>query len=119
MRLSYELELFHFMKERLTDSEKYKQLKLYYLKKFRYTCHYCSQKINLQSLHIDHFIPKCKGGLNKEENYVASCKKCNLAKNGKYYEKFIEVIEKRIKEMKPILNYYNKIINTHNKRKND
>lgn len=79
-----------FMREKLTDSEKWKKRKMEMLYKFNFKCFYCLGKIDLQNLHIDHYIPKSKGGIDKDENLVASCIKCNLSKNGKTVEDWLK-----------------------------
>lgn len=49
-------------------------------------CYYCHKLLTLKggqenSLTIDHFIPKSKGGASKVSNYVASCGDCNNRKS--------------------------------------
>ena len=48
------------------------------LKRDNNTCQYCSKKVN--SMTIDHILPKNKGGKDTWENLVAACSKCNTKK---------------------------------------
>lgn len=73
-------------------------------------CGYCGcLSINLQ---IDHFIPRSKGGSDKIENLMPSCRDCNAFKSDLLIEEFrnkilfktIESLEKEIR-FKIALNY--------------
>lgn len=44
------------------------------------TCQYCGQKFKIQSLTLDHVIPKSVGGQTAWTNIVTCCKKCNTTK---------------------------------------
>ena len=55
-------------------------------------CFYCGQKIQIENMHIDHMIPKSKGGSNGD-NLVASCAECNLVKGDLDVEEFRNKIE--------------------------
>lgn len=50
-------------------------------------CHWCgkhTELINSPLLHqatIDHVIPRCRGGSDREDNVVNSCRQCNLRRN--------------------------------------
>lgn len=48
-------------------------------------CFYCKVKLFRKEATVDHVIPKSKGGLNKPENYVIACKKCNDDKGDSLY----------------------------------
>lgn len=37
-------------------------------------------------LHLDHVIPRCKGGTDDIENLVTACSKCNLRKYDQVWE---------------------------------
>jgi|TARA_Y100000996_G_scaffold370542_1_gene318221 5-methylcytosine-specific restriction endonuclease McrA len=43
-------------------------------------CQYCGNKFLIESLTVDHLIPKSRGGANTWTNLVAACKKCNQKK---------------------------------------
>ena len=96
--------------KRFTDSQKWKNKKTAILHKFNFKCFYCGNKINFQTLHIDHYLPRSKGGSDKDNNLVASCEKCNLIKNNKTQTEFILCIMKRIDGLKKNLRYYKRII---------
>jgi 5-methylcytosine-specific restriction endonuclease McrA len=46
----------------------------------RYTCQYCSIKVDGEDLTIDHLHPRSRGGLTTWENCVISCMRCNERK---------------------------------------
>ena len=55
-------------------------------------CFYCDGE--LDNYHIDHIIPLSKGGEHKLYNLVLSCPTCNLTKNAKDPEVFVnELLE--------------------------
>lgn len=54
-------------------------------------CFYCGYDIDLENFHVDHFIPKAKGGKMKE-NLVPACPQCNMIKGDKSIEEFRRVI---------------------------
>jgi hypothetical protein len=50
-------------------------------------CAYCDRvPINY---HVDHFIPKAKGGPDRLSNLVLACPRCNLAKKDKWPADFL------------------------------
>ena len=64
------------------DSISFLKLRFEILKRDNFQCKYCgrSPKKDNCKLHIDHIIPKSKGGTNNPENLIASCIECNLGK---------------------------------------
>lgn len=46
----------------------------------QYTCQYCGNRMNHQSITIDHVKPRCRGGTTMWENVVAACHPCNRRK---------------------------------------
>lgn len=46
-------------------------------------CRYCEVPLTRENATIDHILPKSKGGINRPDNYVAACRKCNLRKGNK------------------------------------
>src|ERR1700729_1021997 len=48
-------------------------------------CQYCRMHESLQgaTFHIEHIIPRCKGGLSNLENLTLACPGCNLRKASK------------------------------------
>ena len=51
------------------------------LRRDQFICFYCSQEATT----VDHVIPRRLGGLDSDDNLVASCKKCNLVKGGRFF----------------------------------
>lgn len=45
-----------------------------------FTCQYCGRKAPDVELHIDHKVPRSKGGSNNENNLVTACSDCNWGK---------------------------------------
>ena len=45
-----------------------------------YICQWCGVD---EATHVDHIVPRSKGGGDFDDNLVASCKKCNLARGNK------------------------------------
>jgi len=61
----------------------YCRLRFEILKRDNFTCQYCGKNPNEDDikLHIDHIIPKSKGGKDIAENLIVSCEECNLGKS--------------------------------------
>lgn len=51
-----------------------------------YTCRYCGAKAPEVPLHVDHVLPKSRGGKDVMENLVTSCRPCNLGKHASLTE---------------------------------
>ena len=43
-------------------------------------CHYCGCHLTMETMTLDHVIPRSKGGTSDILNLVAACKPCNQAK---------------------------------------
>jgi 5-methylcytosine-specific restriction endonuclease McrA len=54
-------------------------------------CFYCLKKLPAD-YHIDHFIPRARGGGNRIENLRLACPDCNIAKSDKPPEEFLGVL---------------------------
>lgn len=64
------------------------------LRRDNFKCIYCG-KSSIEDgvkLHVDHIVPKSKGGKNVRNNYITSCEDCNLEKG--VYELPQEVIDR-------------------------
>lgn len=48
-----------------------------------YTCQICGQVFPVDELTLDHIVPLCAGGTNKQENLQAACDDCNFKKGEK------------------------------------
>lgn len=61
---------------------KYVKLRFEIMKRDNFTCKYCGRNViddNIK-IHIDHIIPKNKGGKEIYNNLIVSCESCNLGK---------------------------------------
>lgn len=46
-----------------------------------FTCQYCGLKAPATQLHVDHRLPRAKGGTDEETNLVTACITCNSGKS--------------------------------------
>jgi 5-methylcytosine-specific restriction endonuclease McrA len=53
------------------------------LRRDGYICQYCGQEANT----VDHVVPRRLGGNDVDDNLVASCRRCNLSKGGRFFVK--------------------------------
>lgn len=69
-------------KEQKRERAKQRRLKIRFevLERDKFTCRYCGRSSLEAKLEIDHKIPRSKGGQNSFDNYITSCKECNLGK---------------------------------------
>ena len=51
------------------------------LRRDQFICQYCNQEATT----VDHVIPRRLGGLDSDDNLVASCTRCNLSKGGRFF----------------------------------
>lgn len=64
------------------------------------TCYLTGERIDLnntRSYHLDHIVPRSKGGDNSLSNCQIACRTANLAKGDLLLEEFFELCEKVIK----------------------
>jgi len=59
-------------------------------------CAYCGCRLNQDTFHIDHIIPKSRKGKNDFENLNPSCPTCNSCKGTFLIEDWRKSIENRI-----------------------
>lgn len=57
-----------------------KKLRFEMLRRDESTCRYCGRSAPDVELHVDHVVPRAKGGLTISENLVTACADCNLGK---------------------------------------
>lgn len=86
-------------RKKQAPSGKWHSLRFTTLTKDEFTCRYCGRtpledKIKL---HVDHIVPRTKGGGNEGENLVTACNNCNLGKSDVLLE---QRLEQKIKERK-------------------
>ena len=57
-------------------------------KKDNFTCQYCGRNVKEDKirLHIEHIIPKAKGGTDDPSNLTTSCSDCNFGKSDRMLE---------------------------------
>lgn len=72
----------HDKKNGKTKSRPVNLRQLYYI--YDGECQYCLKKIPYTAATRDHLIPHSKGGGNKDDNIVLSCKKCNTKKSNNF-----------------------------------
>lgn len=51
------------------------------LKRDKFCCRYCGERVAINTAHIDHVVPWSMGGPTTDENLVTSCRTCNEAKS--------------------------------------
>eukprot|EP01026_Neomeris_dumetosa_P027354 TRINITY_DN2223_c0_g3_i1.p1 TRINITY_DN2223_c0_g3~~TRINITY_DN2223_c0_g3_i1.p1 ORF type:complete len:201 (+),score=2.23 TRINITY_DN2223_c0_g3_i1:403-1005(+) len=71
------------------------EAKQYLLAKWKHQCAYCDAKG--VPLHVEHVVPKAKGGSNRVSNLVIACQKCNQKKGVKSIEDFLAHKPDRLK----------------------
>jgi len=55
-------------------------------------CYWCGVSCQ-ENYHVDHYVPLSKGGKHEIKNLVISCPSCNLRKNAKMPDEWIDEIE--------------------------
>ena len=67
-------------KKRIREKNQRLRLRFQIFQRDSFTCQYCGRKAPEVILEIDHRFPKSKGGLDNINNYITSCRECNLGK---------------------------------------
>lgn len=62
-------------------------------------CAYCGNPIDVHTMHIDHAIPRSRGGKGNRSNSVASCPSCNLRKHNRTPDEYRQFILSQIAGM--------------------
>lgn len=57
-----------------------KTLRFRVLTRDKFTCRYCGAAAPSVALHVDHIMPKSKGGLDHHANLITACSDCNAGK---------------------------------------
>lgn len=68
-----------YQSQKRTNKKRWQKIRHRIFKRDNGTCHYCGAPAE----HIDHILPRCKGGEDSQDNLVAACASCNLSKGGK------------------------------------
>lgn len=88
-----------------------KQKKFLILDKTHGRCAYCGRKITLETMTLDHIVPKSKGKNNDYTNLFASCQQCNTLKGDrtiKQYKTLVSKITQVYGNGRPVKFYYEK-----------
>jgi hypothetical protein len=59
------------------------------LRRDNHACRYCGAKAPFVELHVDHVIPRSRGGCDEAWNLTAACVRCNMAKGDGIPAEFI------------------------------
>ena len=57
------------------STHRWRQIRSRILRRDQFICQYCNQEATT----VDHVIPRRLGGLDSDDNLVASCRRCNLS----------------------------------------
>ena len=63
------------------STRRWTKIKLRILRRDGFICQYCGQEANT----VDHVIPRRLNGNDSDDNLVASCRRCNLSKGGRFF----------------------------------
>jgi hypothetical protein len=86
---AYLCETFHLTNATRRSSIS-KAVRMRIKEKFQFTCFYCKKQGNEERgpdgifWHIDHVVPRSKGGGQEESNLVLACAGCNIKKRNRY-----------------------------------
>ena len=58
-------------------------------KRFGWRCWYCGIKLEVDGGHLDHILPRCRGGSDTGPNHALTCGFCNLAKHEYLLDEFM------------------------------
>lgn len=64
----------------------WQQIRTFVLDRDGHTCRYCGGAAD----HVDHIVPRSKGGTNHPGNLCAACEACNLAKSDRDLAEFLD-----------------------------
>ena len=64
----------------------------------KWTCRYCGERVSIENVTLDHFVPVSKGGTDAPENLSTCCLVCNAVKSGKTCEEAAPAILESMRE---------------------
>lgn len=74
------------------------------------SCFYCGNLLSEEKMHVDHMVPKSKGGSNRRKNLIASCGPCNIFKSNSTVNEFLSRVKDKHSILTKRINYLEKII---------
>lgn len=98
------------MAEKKYSDSKWIARKITVFNRYNGKCFYCNGRLRIEDMHMDHYVPRSKGGSYNIKNIVASCPRCNLIKNNLSHDDFLRKISLRVMELSLTLKYYRKIL---------
>ena len=63
------------------STRQWTKIKQRILRRDAFICQYCGQEADT----VDHVIPRRLNGNDSDDNLVASCRRCNLSKGGRFF----------------------------------
>lgn len=84
------LSRYVYWKKKRKENSHYNRFRI--LERDGFKCKLCGRGPPEIDLHIDHWIPKAKGGLDIYENLITLCSTCNLSKNAQIPKNNIEEV---------------------------
>ena len=64
------------------STRRWRKIRERVLRAGQFICVYCGQEADT----VDHVVPRRLGGNDSDDNLVASCKRCNYAKGGRFFD---------------------------------
>lgn len=59
-------------------------------------CWYCGERLRIETFHVDHVVPRARGGGGELVNLVPACIRCNLRKGARDLETFRALEARRL-----------------------
>lgn len=81
--------------ETYAPRENKKKARLY--EEVGYKCAYCGCDLDVSGFHIEHIIPRVRGGSSEENNLTASCPSCNSLKKNMTSDEFAFYILREVR----------------------
>lgn len=80
-------------KQGIVDKAFLRALRAKALMKQRNRCVYCKEPLNAVTVTADHIHPRSRGGNDHEDNILAACSLCNIAKGSKRITAFKKLVK--------------------------